>query len=146
LPVTAFWYGLAFTQAFNKEISITEANKLYVALAASTYTPAQDTDNYWNDVQANEAAGVGYTANGASIAGASVLYTAGTNTWYFDATDVTWATSTITARYAVVYYSTGTASTSALLLYQDFGANQSSSAGNFTLAWSASGLGKIVAA
>ena len=67
-------------------------------------------------------------------------YTAGTNTQSIDAADVTWATSTITARYAIIYKSTGTASTSPLIAYVDFGADVISSAGNFTITWDAAGL------
>ncbi len=58
----------------------------------------------------------------------------------FDADDVTWSTSTITARGAIVYKSTGTAANDLLICYFDFGADKSSSAGNFTITWNAEGI------
>jgi hypothetical protein len=58
----------------------------------------------------------------------------------FDAANVTWSASTITARGAVLYQNTGTDSTSPLIGYFDFGSDQSSSSGDFTIAWNAEGL------
>jgi len=63
-----------------------------------------------------------------------------------DAADTTWASSTITARYAVVYASTGTASTSPLIGYVDFGSDQSSTNGNFTITWDATGIVRVTVA
>jgi hypothetical protein len=63
-----------------------------------------------------------------------------------DAADVTWATSTITARYAVIYESTGTDATSALIAYVDFGADVVSSGGNFTITWDVAGIVTLTAA
>lgn len=58
----------------------------------------------------------------------------------FDAADTSWTTATITARYAVVYKSTGTASTSRLIFLLDFGSNQSSTAGTFQITWDTQGI------
>ena len=63
-----------------------------------------------------------------------------------DAADTTWASSTITARYAVIYDSTGTSSTSALIGYVDFGSDQASTNGNFTITWDATGIVRITVA
>lgn len=57
-----------------------------------------------------------------------------------DAADTTWPASTITARKAVVYRSTGTDSTSPLFMLQDFGADVSTTAGTFQITWHALGL------
>lgn len=64
----------------------------------------------------------------------------GTNIVVFDAADISWTTATITARYGVLYKSTGTASTSALIGYFDFGSNQTSSGGTFALTIATSGI------
>lgn len=80
------------------------------------------------------------TTEGANI-------TDGTVTWLeigrgyvkLDFDDVTWSSSTITARIAVLYYNTGTASTSPVIAYNDFGEDKSSSSGNFTVGLDATG-------
>lgn len=132
-------YGSMITKAFNKEIDF-DTDTIKVALVSSSYTPNQDSDDYWDDVSTYEISGTGYTAGGATLSTKSVGYTSGTNVTKFDADDVAWTSSTLTARYAVGYVATGTASTSALLFYVDFGSDQSSSSGTFTVTWSASGI------
>jgi hypothetical protein len=61
----------------------------------------------------------------------------------FDADDVVWTSSTITARGAVLYKDTGTPSTSPLICYIDFGSNKSSNGADFTIQWSSSGILKL---
>lgn len=133
-------YGSFPAALANKEIDW-DSDTIKVALVTSSYTPNQDTHDYWDDVSANEASGTGYTAGGATLAGKTSAYTAGTNVRAFDANDVSWATSTITARYAVIYDdSPATAATKPLIAYVDFGSDQSSSAGTFSIVWSANGI------
>lgn len=132
-------YGSLITKAFNKEVDW-DTDTIKVALVSSSYTPNQDTHDYWDDVSSNEVSGTGYTAGGATLASKTVGYTSGTNVTKFDAADVSWTSSTITARYAVIYLSTGSSSTSPLIAYVDFGSDQSSSSGTFSLTWSASGI------
>jgi hypothetical protein len=58
-----------------------------------------------------------------------------------------WTSSTITARYAVVYDSTpGTDATRPLICYIDFGADVISSGGSFTIAWDAAGIISVAVA
>lgn len=142
---TTTTYGSLIGKAFNAEIDW-DTDTFKVALVTSAYTPNQDTHDYWDDVVANEATGTGYTAGGATLASKTMTYDNATNKWTFDAADVSWASSTITARYAVVYKSTGSNATSPLVAYVDFGSDQSSSAGTFTLSWSASGIFTTTAA
>lgn len=145
MAVTAFWYGSANLNAWDKKIDF-NSDAIKCALTTSSYTPAQDTHDFFNDVT-NEVSGTGYTAGGATLANCTVGYTAGTNVLKFDADDAVWTTSTITARYAVVYDSTpGTAATNPLILYVDFGADVISTAGTFTIAWDSAGLATITVA
>lgn len=123
----------------NAEIDF-DTDTIKVALVTSSYTPDQDAHDYWDDVSANEASGTGYTAGGATLGSKTVTQDSATNKQTFDAADVSWTSSTVTARYAVIYKSTGTASTSPLIGYVDFGSNQSSSSGTFSIAWNASGI------
>lgn len=139
MAVTALLYGSFPAKLANKEIDF-DSDVIKVALCTSTYTPAQDTHDYFNDIT-NEVVGTGYTAGGATLANKTVGYTAGTNTQKFDADDTSWATSTITARYAIIYDSTpGTAATNPLIGYVDFGADVISTAGTFLITWDAAGI------
>lgn len=132
-------YGSLITKAFNKEVDF-DTDTIKVALVSSSYTPNQDTHDYWDDVSTYEVSGTGYTAGGATLASKAVTYDSGTNVTKFDAADVSWTSSTITARYAVIYLSTGTASTSPLIAYVDFGSDQSSSSGTFQIVWDSAGI------
>lgn len=117
-----------------------DTDTIKVALVTSSYTPDQDTHDNFDDVTNEVAATGGYTAGGATLANVSVTADNTDNEGVFDADDVTWSSSTITARGAVVYKSTGVTSTSKLICYFDFGSDQSSSSGNFTISWNAEGI------
>lgn len=139
-------YGNAILKAFNKEIDW-DSDTIKVALVGSGYTPNQDSHDYWDDVSSNEVTGAGYTAGGASLAGKTATYDTASNVIVLDANDVVWASSTITARYAVVYDDSGaTAAQKALIGYVDFGSDQSSTNGNFTVTWDATGIIRITVA
>jgi hypothetical protein len=147
MSVSAYWYGKAIINAFGGETAGESTSIDYlsdtikVALCTSSYTPAQDTHEFFSDID-NEVSesGTNYTAGGATLANKTLGYTAGTNVAKFDADDVTWSSSSITARYAIIYKSTGTANTSPLLGYVDFGQDYTSSSGNFTITWSSDGI------
>lgn len=138
MAVSAKLYGKSLLSAYNGEIDL-DTHTIKVALCTSSYSVDQDAHDYFNDVT-NEVSGTGYTAGGATLANKTVGYTAGTNTFKFDADDVVWSASTITARYAVIYRDTGTASTSPLIAYVDFGADVSSTGAAFTITWDSAGI------
>lgn len=139
-------YGQVFVKAFNKEIDF-DTDTIKVALLTSAYTPNQDTHDYFDDVASYEVSGTGYTSGGATLGNKSVSYDAGTNTIVFDGDDTVWASSTITARYAVIYDATpGTNATRPLIGYVDFVSDQSSTNGNFTITWDATGIFKVTVA
>lgn len=116
-----------------------DTDTIKVALVTSLYTPNIDTHEDMADVT-NEVTGTGYTAGGAELASKTVTADTTDDEGVFDAADVTWTTSTITARGAVVYKSTGTAANDLLICYFDFGSDKASSAGNFTITWNAEGI------
>ena len=89
----------------------------------------------WTDIGTSEGTGAGYTAGGQALA-TKALTVSGLVT-KFDADDTIWGTSTITAKYAVVYnYGPG----SKLVSFQNFGTNIVSSNGSFKLTWGAGGI------
>lgn len=116
-----------------------DTDTIKVMLVTSTYVPDQDLHDYKDDIT-NEVTGTGYTAGGQALANKTVTQDNVDNEGVFDADDVTWANSTITARGAVLYKDTGTPSTSPLLCYFDFVSDQSSSSGNFTIQWNTEGI------
>lgn len=145
MPVSAKVYGPFLKSLTNKEINL-NTDTLKVMLCTSAYTPDQDTHQYKSSVT-NEVTGTGYTATGATLTSVVVTYTAATNTLMFDAADTTWATSTITARYAVVYDATpATDATRPLIAYVDFGADVSSVGAAFTIGWDPAGIAALTAA
>lgn len=145
MAVTAKYYGKFFTSAFSKKVDFT-VDTFKVMLCTSSYTPDQDTHQFKSDVT-NEVSGTGYTATGAALTSVTLTYDAPSNTLTFDAADTTWSSSTITARYAVIYDSTpGTDATRPLVSYVDFGADVISSSGTFAISWNASGIATVTVA
>ena len=143
MSVTAFWFGKAILNAFGGEtegesIGIDYlTDDIRVSLHTSTFTPDQDTMEFFSDTT-NEVTGTAYVADGELLGTKTLAYASTVTT--FDAANVTWSASTITARYAVVYKDTGVASTSPLLGWVDFGQDYSSSLGDFTITWDATGI------
>ena len=114
-----------------------DTDTIKVMLVTSSYTvSAAHTKR--SDIT-NEVSGTGYTAGGTAI-GSPTVTNVSTN-GVFDGSDVSWTTSTITARGAVLYKSRGGASSAdELVCYLDFGTDKVSTAGTFTISWNASGI------
>ena len=132
-------YGITFLNALKNDLALdlddTTADRFKVMLVTSSYTPDFGTHDFKADVT-NEVVGTGYSAGGESLTSVTLTQSGGTIT--FDADDVTWASSTITARGAVIYDDSLT--DDPLIAYIDFGADKSSSAGDFVLSFNASGI------
>ena len=129
-------YGVTFLNALNNTLALDLDNDtLKIMLVTSAYTPDFGTHDFKADVT-NEVVGTGYTAGGETLTSVTLTQSAGTIT--FDAADVTWTSSTITARAAVIY--DDTIVNDPLICYIDFGSDQSSSSGDFQIAFNASGI------
>lgn len=102
---------------------------------ANTYSPNFTVDSVFSDISAAEITGTGYTAGGATLASVSWSTTGGINK--LTATNPAWATSTLTARFAVVYDSTVS---NALVACLDFGADVSSVGATFTVTIPSGGI------
>lgn len=138
MAVTAFWYGLAARDQWGATAAdridwVTDTIK--VSLHTVTYAPAQDTDQYFTAATNELATAGGYTAGGATLAGKTLTYDGPSNTVRFKASDTSWAAASFTARRAVIRKDTGTGSTSHLMGWVDFGADQSPSGVTFTISW-----------
>lgn len=148
MAVTAKWYGLSLkgqwnTTAGNRIDFLTDTIK--TSLHTSTYVPDQDVHDFFDDAT-NEITGTGYTAGGVTLGSKTLTYDTASNETRLDAADASWTSSSFTARIAVVYKSTGTASTSPLMGYVDFGGDETVASGTFTLQWDATGVLKVTAA
>lgn len=116
----------------------TQTFKVALHTAAVSLTAATTVDTYAEIT--SQVTGTGYTAGGATLSGVTLT---GTSTITFDANDVTWSASTITAKYAVIY--SDTASNKDILGYVDLdnasgSATVSSTAADFSINWNASGI------
>ena len=107
-------------------------------LLTSSHTTSITDDIYIDDVSANEVSGTGYTAGGFTVDGLSKDVS--TATTVYDATDETYSSTTVTARYIAFYKDTGTPGTSPILSIEDLGADKSSSAGNWVYTVASGGL------
>jgi len=120
---------LAFTGALN-----VDTDNLYVALMSSVFSPNKDTNTFSN---ANEISGTGYTAGGKHLTNSTASQDNAGDIMKWDADDVEWTGSTITARYAVIYNKTRS---DAIVCVFDFVSDKASSSGLFALRWNASGI------
>lgn len=122
-----------------------DTDTIKIALVKSGYTPDQDAHDFFNDITEELTTTGGYTAGGKTLTAVAPSYDTASNEMRLDANDVEWTGATFTCRYAIVYKSTGTASTSPLICYIDFGENQTISAGTFKITFDATGVAKIKA-
>jgi len=144
MAVTAYWFGAGLLNMAKADLLDFDTNTIKVMLTTSAYVPNQDTHDNKDDVT-NEVTGTAYVAGGMALGTKTVVQAL--NVVTLDAADTQWAASTITARRAVVYDDAGgTAATKRLILWVDFGQDEISSNGNFTIAWNASGIATLTAA
>lgn len=132
-------YNIFKLNLMNKVIDL-EADTINVALFDDTYTfDATDTAYATILTDCELANGNGYTTAGAALASKAVTDSP-TGTAKFDAADTAWAAATwTTARFAIIYDVT-LAGTNDLIACIDFGADQSVTAGTFTIVWNSAGI------
>lgn len=112
--------------------NITKTDTYGVMLASSAYTPNKATHMKRSDVT-NEVSGTGYTTGGQTIVPTFSKDTTN-HKCVITFPQITWPSSTITARYAIYFKKRGGASTAdEIIAVDDFGADVSSSSGTFTL-------------
>ena len=102
-----------------------------IALFTNAATLGATTTAY---ATANEASGTGYVAGGNTLTISANPASTGT-TAFLDFADTTWSTATITARGALIYLANG--GTNPAIAVLDFGADKTSTAGDFTIVFPA---------
>ncbi len=113
-------------------------NTIKIMLVSASYSA--NTGHAVRSAVSAEVAGTGYSAGGKALANLSVSVDAADNEGVFDADDVTFTATTITARGAVIYKDTGNASTDNLIGYVDFLSSVASTNGDFTITWNSEGI------
>lgn len=122
-----------------------DSDTIVCVLLSASYTPGRTTHSTWADVSAYEVTGTNYNAGGQALANKTMTHSGGTGTW--DADDVVWSSSTITAKYAALVRRAGGSLVSGdlLLAYLDLNtasgsATLASAGGAFTVTWNAAGI------
>lgn len=117
-----------------------KTDTIKLMLVTSSYTPNIDNDVFVSTPDDFEVPNSGsYAAGGATLT--PILSTDDTDDeGVYDAVDVSFTSATITARYAVIYKSTGVAATSPIICVIDFGSNVTSTGGTFTITFAAEGI------
>ncbi len=117
-----------------------------VMLVDNTYVLDIDAHSNKDDIDSlvvELADGNGYTIGGELLTTKSITRD-DVNDWSkYDADDVIWSSSTLTARGAIVYLDTGTPETSTLIAYVDFVTDKSSSSGDFIIQWHSDGVFRL---
>lgn len=145
MAVTMTMYGKIGANIFGGEVAGDTfaidylSDTMKVALATTTYTPDPDTHETFADVTNELTTANGYTAGGATLGSKTTTYNATGNKTVHDAADTAWTASggSLVFRYAVLYKSTGTASTSPLIGYLDLTTQTITDGNTVTIVWDA---------
>lgn len=125
------------------------SDTIKVSLHTAITSFAVDTDEVFSDITDEVAGGNGYTAGGVTLGAKTVSYNSTGNVTTFDNTvDPSWTASGagFSARAAVFYKDTGTASTSPLIGYIDHGSTITLTSGDtLTINLDAAGIYTVTA-
>lgn len=116
------------TSLAQKKINL-ETDVLRLSLMTNSYVPDKDT-NVFNNTY--EVIGTGYTAGGNIITNSIVTQDDTNDRMFWDADDVEWVSSTIIARYAVLYDVTAG---NEMIFTVDFGGDKVSVNNLFAVRW-----------
>ncbi len=126
--------GSALCTSFKQEILVgthnftaSSGNTFKLALYTNSASPSAATTAYSTS---NEVSGTGYSAGGGTLT--SVTPTTSGTTAFCDFADLTFSSSSITARGGIIYNSSASDKAVAVL---DFGSDKTSSAGDFTISF-----------
>jgi len=143
MAISNKFYGLGVSHIANGAVDW-DTDTIKASLHTVTYTPNQDTHDFFDDVT-NELSGGGYAQ--IALTTKTRTYDAATNEVRLDADDIVFATFTGTFRYLVFRKARGgAASADEIIGYVDFGADETVTAGTFTAQLDATGAYKFTVA
>lgn len=131
MATTVKFYNSFATKSMGGSINLSTDN-FKIMLVTSSYTFDPDNHDARNDIT-NEITGTGYTAGGQNLTSESWVQDNANNRTVFDFDNPLWSTATFTARGAVIYKDSGSSSTDWLVLFWDFGGDQTVNAADFEL-------------
>lgn len=132
-------YNISKAEIAKKNIDlVNDTIKVALMNEYHSFNPSTSENQTWNDVKDNEISGTNYTSGGQALTGKKVTPDNVSNCSMFDADDLTWSSSTITAYHAVIY--DDSSSLKYIIGSIDFGGPQTSNGGNFTLEWEEDGI------
>lgn len=120
-----YYIALVNTSAFNSD----KTDEISYYTVSSTWDIKYDT-GYESS---------GYNAGGSGLSGCTLSAAYGANEIRWDASNITWASSTIDARGAVIYRQ----SDGIMVCAIDFGSEKTSTNGDFTINWNSLGIAKL---
>ena len=140
MVIDHFWFThhLQFMATNDKAITWDEVagcgDSIFASLHTVTYVPNQDTHEDFDDLT-NEICGGCYVAGGDDLTNENAI-TDTTPRLLLNANDAAWVGVTITARFAATYDGQPACTANdSLLSVVDFNADETVSAGNFTVQW-----------
>lgn len=137
--MASFVYNKA-KESFGKGELAWGTDTFKVSLHTSSYTPNQDTHQYYSDLTNEITASGSYSTGGVTLGSLTTSIDTSLDRAEFDAADATVTSFTSVFRYAVVYKSTGVGSTSRLVALIDFGSDVTVTASSYTITWNADGI------
>ena len=123
----AYAYGHAAVHLLTKDVSWS-GDVIQAGLFSSSYTPDVDNHEFVSDLS-GEVTDASYTRH--TLTSTTVTYSATNNGAICGSDQLQWNTLTGTFRYVIFFKWTGSASTSALLSYIDYGGDQTVTASNW---------------
>jgi hypothetical protein len=132
MAVTAHFFGKGVLNLWKKMMDLS-SDTLKVALFTSSIDPETNRDVYekYADISANEVVGTGYTAGGVTLTNVTLALDTTNHIITLTADDPAWESSTITARYAVIY--DASTADNLLIAFSDFGEDKSTGAIQFKI-------------
>ena len=114
-----------------------------LALYTSSKTATASDPTAYNSTNEQSDTGT-YSAGGGTLSNPAVTGGSSASTAYVDFDDVSFTTATITARYAQIYRSDGSAPTNNSVCVLDFGGNFSTTSGTFTVQFPTGGTSTAI--
>jgi len=140
--VTGSLFGLTAQKMIDGSAPIVWSSAtIQTSLHTVTYSPNQDTNDFFDDATNEVGASGTYAAGGVTLGSKTSTYDTASDQIRLDAGDFSATGTTITARRAVVWSNTGGASsTDPVMGWVDFGADVSTTNGTFAITWDATGI------